>query len=133
MYQGRSYKTYRGMGSIEAMKEGSRDRYFQDSPLSESKLVPEGIEGRVPYKGSAARIIQMLVGGLKAGMGYAGCASHRGAPEKGQVHQDHPGRPQGEPRPRRHDHQGSPQLSSRLSGFRLTISVETIPKRRGQR
>jgi IMP dehydrogenase len=75
MYQGRSYKIYRGMGSIEAMREGSRDRYFQDSPLSESKLVPEGIEGRVPYKGSASRIIQMMVGGLKAGMGYAGCQS----------------------------------------------------------
>jgi IMP dehydrogenase len=75
MYQGRSYKIYRGMGSIEAMREGSRDRYFQDSPLSESKLVPEGIEGRVPYKGSASRIIQMMVGGLKAGMGYAGCGS----------------------------------------------------------
>jgi IMP dehydrogenase len=75
IYQGRSYKTYRGMGSIEAMKEGSRDRYFQDSPLSESKLVPEGIEGRVPYKGSTARIIQMMVGGLKAGMGYAGCSN----------------------------------------------------------
>jgi IMP dehydrogenase len=75
IYQGRSYKTYRGMGSIEAMREGSRDRYFQDSPLSESKLVPEGIEGRVPYKGGVARIIQMMVGGLKAGMGYAGCAS----------------------------------------------------------
>jgi IMP dehydrogenase len=73
IFQGRSYKTYRGMGSLEAMREGSRDRYFQDSPLSESKLVPEGIEGRVPYKGSAARIIQMMVGGLKAGMGYAGC------------------------------------------------------------
>ena len=75
IFQGRSYKTYRGMGSLDAMKEGSRDRYFQDSPLSESKLVPEGIEGRVPYKGSTARIIQMMVGGLKAGMGYAGCRS----------------------------------------------------------
>jgi IMP dehydrogenase len=73
IYQGRSYKTYRGMGSLEAMKEGSRDRYFQDSPLSESKLVPEGIEGRVPYKGSTSHIVQMMVGGLKAGMGYAGC------------------------------------------------------------
>jgi IMP dehydrogenase len=73
IYQGRTYKTYRGMGSLQAMKEGSRDRYFQDSPLSESKLVPEGIEGRVPDKGAAARIIQMMVGGLKAGMGYAGC------------------------------------------------------------
>jgi IMP dehydrogenase len=73
IYQGRTYKTYRGMGSIQAMKEGSRDRYFQDSPLSESKLVPEGIEGRVPHRGSASRIVQMMVGGLKAGMGYAGC------------------------------------------------------------
>ncbi|MFB0564199.1 MAG: IMP dehydrogenase [Candidatus Aminicenantaceae bacterium] len=73
IYQGRSYKIYRGMGSIEAMREGSRDRYSQDFPLSESKLVPEGIEGRVPYKGSVAHIIQMMVGGLKSGMGYAGC------------------------------------------------------------
>lgn len=75
IYQGRSYKTYRGMGSLEAMREGSRDRYFQDSLPSEDKLVPEGIEGRVPYKGTAANIIQMIVGGLKSGMGYAGCKS----------------------------------------------------------
>lgn len=73
IYQGRSYKTYRGMGSMEVMKEGSRDRYFQDFYTDEKKLVPEGIEGRVPYKGSAAHILQMMVGGLKAGMGYAGC------------------------------------------------------------
>jgi IMP dehydrogenase len=73
IYQGRSYKTYRGMGSIEAMKEGSRDRYFQDLVSSEAKIAPEGIEGRVPYKGGAANIIQMMVEGLKAGMGYAGC------------------------------------------------------------
>ncbi|MCP2604525.1 IMP dehydrogenase [Candidatus Aminicenantes bacterium AH-873-B07] len=72
IYQGRSYKLYRGMGSIGAMKEGSKDRYFQDDILSESKLVPEGIEGRVPYKGSVSKIIQILVGGLRAGMGYAG-------------------------------------------------------------
>ncbi|MGB9005933.1 MAG: IMP dehydrogenase [Candidatus Aminicenantales bacterium] len=75
MFQGRSYKTYRGMGSLEAMREGSRDRYFQDNPLSESKLVPEGIVGRVPYKGSVAQIVQIMVGGLRAGMGYAGCRS----------------------------------------------------------
>ncbi|MCJ7564637.1 MAG: IMP dehydrogenase [Candidatus Aminicenantes bacterium] len=75
MYQGRSYKVYRGMGSLEAMKEGkSRDRYFQDA-TPETKLVPEGIEGMVPYKGSAASIIQMLIGGLKSGMGYAGCTT----------------------------------------------------------
>ncbi|MGB8951393.1 MAG: IMP dehydrogenase [Candidatus Aminicenantales bacterium] len=73
LYQGRPYKTYRGMGSLEAMREGSRDRYFQDETLSEAKLVPEGIEGMVPYKGSVTSIILMMVGGLKAGMGYAGC------------------------------------------------------------
>lgn len=73
IYQGRSYKTYRGMGSIEAMKEGGRDRYFQDLISSEAKIAPEGIEGRVPYKGSVAQIIQMMVEGLKAGMGYSGC------------------------------------------------------------
>jgi len=74
IYQGRSYKIYRGMGSLEVMKEGkSRDRYFQDMSSPEAKLVPEGIEGMVPYKGSVASIIQMVVGGLKSGMGYAGC------------------------------------------------------------
>jgi IMP dehydrogenase len=73
IYQGRSYKIYRGMGSLEAMKEGrGRDRYFQDL-TPEAKLVPEGIEGMVPYKGSVVSIIQMIVGGLKSGMGYAGC------------------------------------------------------------
>jgi IMP dehydrogenase len=76
IYQGRSYKTYRGMGSLEAMREGrSRDRYFQDASTAEGKLVPEGIEGRVPQKGPVGRIIQMMVGGLKAGMGYAGCST----------------------------------------------------------
>jgi len=72
IFQGRSFKTYRGMGSIEAMREGSRDRYLQEGVLAESKLVPEGIEGRVPYKGSASYIIEMMIGGLKSGMGYAG-------------------------------------------------------------
>jgi IMP dehydrogenase len=73
IYQGRSYKTYRGMGSLEVMKEGGRDRYAQDFYTDEKKLVPEGIEGRVPYKGTVSHLIQMMVGGLKAGMGYAGC------------------------------------------------------------
>ena len=72
LYQGRSYKVYRGMGSLEAMKEGSRDRYFQDEVESEAKLVPEGIEGRVPYRGALSYCIQQLIGGLKAGMGYLG-------------------------------------------------------------
>jgi len=72
LYQGRSYKVYRGMGSIEAMKEGSKDRYFQQDVESETKLVPEGIEGRVPYRGALSYGIQQLIGGMKAGMGYLG-------------------------------------------------------------
>jgi IMP dehydrogenase len=75
LYQGRSYKTYRGMGSLGAMKEGSRDRYFQEEVLEASKLVPEGIEGMVPYKGPLAASVYQLIGGLRAGMGYVGCAS----------------------------------------------------------
>ncbi len=73
LYQGRSYKTYRGMGSLEAMREGSRDRYGQDEVEEERKLVPEGIEGRVPSKGPLSDTIFQLIGGLRAGMGYAGC------------------------------------------------------------
>ena len=72
-YQGRSYKVYRGMGSIEAMKKGSKDRYYQDQEEGEDKLVPEGIVGRVPYRGSLSANVFQLVGGLKAGMGYLGC------------------------------------------------------------
>jgi len=71
LFQGRSYKVYRGMGSLEAMKEGSKDRYFQGD-VEEAKLVPEGIEGRVPYRGALSYIVQQLVGGLKSGMGYLG-------------------------------------------------------------
>ncbi len=72
LYQGRSYKTYRGMGSMGAMKMGSRDRYFQSDVDENDKLVPEGIEGRVPYRGTAGAIIHQLVGGLRSGMGYVG-------------------------------------------------------------
>jgi len=75
LFQGRSYKVYRGMGSLEAMKEGSRDRYMQDDIESSLKLVPEGIEGRVPFRGSLSNSIYQLMGGLKAGMGYVGCRS----------------------------------------------------------
>uniref|UniRef100_A0A832ECN7 Inosine-5'-monophosphate dehydrogenase n=1 Tax=Desulfacinum infernum TaxID=35837 RepID=A0A832ECN7_9BACT len=73
LYQGRSYKVYRGMGSLGAMREGSRDRYFQDQVQEPTKLVPEGIEGMVPYRGPLASTVHQLVGGLRAGMGYAGC------------------------------------------------------------
>jgi IMP dehydrogenase len=73
IYQGRSYKKYRGMGSIGAMKDGSKDRYFQDDEDTDSKLIPEGIEGRVPYRGSIMKLIPLLVGGVKSGMGLTGC------------------------------------------------------------
>lgn len=73
LLQGRSYKVYRGMGSVGAMKAGSKDRYFQDEVDSDIKLVPEGIEGRVPYRGPMASTIHQLIGGLRAGMGYTGC------------------------------------------------------------
>jgi IMP dehydrogenase len=75
LYQGRSYKSYRGMGSIGAMKDGSKDRYFQSDIETPQKLVPEGIEGRVPYKGPLRESIYQLVGGLRASMGYLGCAT----------------------------------------------------------
>ncbi len=73
LYQGRSYKTYRGMGSLGAMQEGSSDRYFQEELGNSDKLVPEGVEGRVPYKGPLVNIIHQLMGGLRASMGYTGC------------------------------------------------------------
>ena len=73
LYQGRSYKAYRGMGSLGAMQKGAADRYFQDSDMNVDKLVPEGVEGRVAYKGSAVWVIQQLIGGLRASMGYTGC------------------------------------------------------------
>ncbi|MBK8289594.1 MAG: IMP dehydrogenase [Flammeovirgaceae bacterium] len=72
IYEGRKFKTYRGMGSLEAMDDGSKDRYFQDAEDDIKKLVPEGISGRVPFKGSVAEVLYQLVGGLKAGMGYCG-------------------------------------------------------------
>jgi len=84
LYQGRSYKSYRGMGSIGAMARGSADRYFQQEVESSLKLVPEGIEGRVPYQGPVGNIIHQLVGGLRAAMGYTGCATIKELQEKRQ-------------------------------------------------
>jgi IMP dehydrogenase len=74
LFQGRSYKSYRGMGSLAAMQQGSSDRYFQDNEDDQDKLVPEGVEGRVPYKGSVIAVIHQLMGGLRSSMGYMGCA-----------------------------------------------------------
>ena len=82
LFQGRSFKMYRGMGSIGAMREGSRDRYSQEQIETESKLVPEGIEGRVPYRGTLAEMVTQLVGGLRSGMGYTGCRTIQEFKEK---------------------------------------------------
>ena len=73
LFQGRNFKTYRGMGSIGAMKRGSSDRYAQEGTVADSKYIPEGIEGRVAYKGTVAEMVTQLVGGLRSGMGYTGC------------------------------------------------------------
>src|SRR6202021_3800595 len=75
LWQGRSYKAYRGMGSLGAMARGSADRYFQQDIKDTLKLVPEGVEGRVAYKGPVAAVVHQLVGGLRAGMGYTGAAN----------------------------------------------------------
>ena len=75
LFQGRSYKSYRGMGSVAAMGQGSADRYFQGEVKDQLKLVPEGVEGRVPYKGPVSAVIHQLVGGLKSSMGYTGNAT----------------------------------------------------------
>ncbi|HYJ20337.1 MAG TPA: IMP dehydrogenase [Burkholderiales bacterium] len=84
LYQGRSYKSYRGMGSLGAMQQGSSDRYFQDDEDSTEKLVPEGVEGRVPYKGSVVQVMHQLMGGLRSAMGYLGCASIRDVKERAE-------------------------------------------------
>lgn len=82
LLQGRSYKVYRGMGSLGAMERGGRDRYFQEGERNDKKFVPEGIEGRVPYKGTLSAVIYQLVGGLRAGMGYCGCSNIKDLKEK---------------------------------------------------
>ena len=82
LFQGRTYKSYRGMGSLGAMKQGSKDRYFQGDVESDVKLVPEGIEGRVPYRGSLSASMHQLMGGLRAGMGYTGCRTVKELQEK---------------------------------------------------
>jgi IMP dehydrogenase len=75
LYQGRSYKSYRGMGSLGAMQQGSSDRYFQEAEKAAEKLVPEGVEGRVPFKGSVLNVIHQLLGGVRSAMGYVGAGS----------------------------------------------------------
>ncbi len=112
LYQGASYKSYRGMGSLGAMadKHGSADRYFQDTSTELEKLVPEGIEGRVPYKGSLVSILYQLAGGLRAAMGYTGSGNIEQMRTRPVFVRDHQRRRAREPRARCIDHQGGAQL-----------------------
>ena len=97
IYKGRSFKTYRGMGSLGAMMAGSSDRYRQDGRHGPDKLVPEGVEGRVPYKGPLAPFVYQLVGGLRAGMGYCGTRNDRGTAHADPLHPGERGVGAGEP------------------------------------
>ena len=87
--EGRRFKMIRGMGSLSAMQDGSADRYFQEGEMAPSKLVPEGIEGRVPYKGPVADVLYQMVGGLRSGMGYCGVSLHPAAPVRRRDGPDH--------------------------------------------
>jgi IMP dehydrogenase len=84
LFQGRSYKSYRGMGSLAAMQQGAADRYFQDAGDAAEKMVPEGVEGRVPYKGSVVGVIHQLMGGLRSAMGYVGCGTIRDVQDRAE-------------------------------------------------
>jgi len=99
LYQGRTYKLYRGMGSVGAMKDGSKDRYGQGDVEEEMKLVPEGIEGQIPYKGSLAFNVHQLVGGVAVRDGLPGLSDHAGIAHQGPLHPDHHGRAEGRPCP----------------------------------
>ena len=111
LYQGRSYKSYRGMGSLGAMARGSADRYFQQDIKDPMKLVPEGVEGQVPYRGPAGAILHQLVGGLRAAMGYVGAATIAEFQAKAQFIRITSAGPARKPRPRRRDHPREPELS----------------------
>ena len=113
LYQGRSYKVYRGMGSLGAMRAGSRDRYFQAEVTSDAKLVPEGIEGRVPYRGSLSQSIYQLVGGLQVGHGLHRLPHHRRAAHQGALRARDGDGPARVARPRRHHHQRGAELPRR--------------------
>jgi IMP dehydrogenase/GMP reductase len=126
LFQGRSYKSYRGMGSIGAMQQGSADRYFQESSTGNpnaDKLVPEGIEGRVPYKGSMVSIVFQMAGGVRAGHGLLRLRHDRRDEQQGRVRRDHHRRYPRKPRARRADHQGSAELPRGL--IRLSPQART--------
>ena len=114
--EGRRFKMIRGMGSLSAMQDGSADRYFQEGEMAPSKLVPEGIEGRVPYKGPVADVLFQMVGGLRSGMGYCGVRLHPAAAVRRRDGADHRGGPARVAPARRHDHAGSTELQCVTAG-----------------
>ena len=118
LYQGRAYKSYRGMGSVGAMGRGSADRYFQGDIKDQMKLVPEGIEGQVAFKGPARDVIHQLVGGISAAMGYTGSATHRRPAAARAVRPDHRRRPERKPCPRRDDHARGAELPDPMRRMR---------------
>ena len=130
LVQGERFKEYRGMGSLGAMKARSfsKDRYFQGDVEDVDKLVPEGIEGRVPYKGPVQQILYQLVGGLRQAMGYSGAATDRGAEARRALRPDHRRGPAREPPARHHDHQGLAELPATLMA-----SVHPLPYRSRRR
>ena len=122
LFEGRRYKSYRGMGSMGAMQGLGADRYASAQSTvgaASRKLVPEGIEGRVAYAGALGEVVYQLVGGLRSGMGYAGAATLGVAAQRRPLHAGDDGRPRGEPPPRRHDHQRGAQLQPQL----IAVSV----------
>jgi IMP dehydrogenase len=125
LYGGRSYKSYRGMGSLGAMQKGSADRYFQDSDMNVDKLVPEGVEGRVPFKGSVLSMIDQLLGGVRASMGIYRLPNHRRAAPQGELRADHLGGHARVPRARRPDRQGGPELPGRVGRKEKAIPCTT--------
>ena len=133
LYQGRSFKAYRGMGSVGAMARGSADRYFQSEIKNELKLVPEGIEGQVPYRGPMASIIHQLAGGLRAAMGYTGRRDHQGLPEQGAVRAHHQCGPARKPRARCRDHPRKPELSGGSLRRRTTAGLTATRRKKNGR
>ena len=130
--QGERFKEYRGMGSLGAMKARSfsKDRYFQGDVEDVEKLVPEGIEGRVPYKGPLAPIVHQVVGGLRQSMGYCGARDDRGHEDAHALHADHAGGPPREPSARRDDHEGRSELPALMAEVVPLPTPEPAPEER---
>ena len=122
LLEGRRFKMIRGMGSLSAMQDGSADRYFQEGELSAKKLVPEGIEGRVPYKGPVGDVIYQMVGGLRSGMGYVGCANIDELRTRDGVRAHHDGGTSRIASARRDDHARGAEL------LRLTARAAAAPR-----